>query len=743
MFEDEYKKANNRLHRSAEADAKVLDAIKSAGASACRTHRSFSKGAMAAVAAVLCVLIIAPAVIGITNLALNQKSSRSNNGSKGIIALVFAGKSFESSSGSVTAADYADVYDRLNKNMSPYIGSYIFGGFLADYAMVSDGDFYYEAAQAPTSADSASPNTDHSDTNVQVEGVDEADIIKTDGEHIFVLNSKGVTILKAAGAQTEQLSFISAEDMPTHHEDAYTCFVSMYINGGKLIVIATERVAGSFYDIPESIIDEAVEVYRYRYYGWRGGSYVTTVYVYSVENASEPKLLNTLCMDGSYKDSRLTDGKLYLITNYWPGGMIVYDAPCTYIPCMFNDKGDCILTSAEDIYVTDNSNDSESYTYIGALDLNSTESFSGTLAILGNINTVYCSKDNLYLASFEYKSEETDIRFINNDKTGEPEIVENGGKSGKLYTNTEYTGVYKIRLGSQPVLESNCRIEGRLLNQFSMDEHNGYLRVVADRDTYCYIESGFGDGDYADYVGYSYTSNTVDDNALYVLDSNLKTVGMIEDIGVNEHVKSVRFMGDVGYVVTFRQTDPLFSIDLSDPAHPSIIGELHIPGFSEYLHSWNGDLLFGIGQMADEHTGGTEGLKLTMFDVSDNSDVKQLYSHKVNNVEYSAAEYNHKLILVSPERGIIGFPAMSYDKSYSCNFGYCVYTFDESKGFTERAYIKLDSSYDYLYADMTGMYIGDYFYIILPDGDNESSQVRIFVVDLNTFEVVDTPVFNN
>ena len=742
MFEDEYKNANDRLHHDRGLDEKILNAMNEAPAARSGGFKklSRSKGFIAAAAAVLCVLFVAPAIFGIAKLASSHRNAEvpsagevSAFGSNHIITLKPDAKP---QNASALADDYSEVYAKLSSSLTPYDGDpssfwddlrdifYFNGGYYKD-DLVYEAAPMPEAADAPTYGDGDSLNTSgnyHSNTNTQVEGVDEADIIKTDGRYIYVLNNKGVSILTADGADSVLVARINAEDMPRHHEDSTVGFYEMYLAGDKLVVIGDEYLRNkNFYDIPEGVDGE--DAYYYGAYMWYFGSSVTDVLVYDISNVNEPALESSLCLDGYYKDSRVTDGRLYVITNYSPFGLICENEPCTYVPCKYDGEGNCILTPADDIRIIESDDDEQSYIYVAALELDNSADFSGTLAILGRVDTVYCSTGNLYLTSSgtDYVTEEIRFDFVD----GVPVRSENGSEKGTYENWSEYTDIMRIKLGSSPVLATVGRVDGTLINQFAMDEYNGYLRVVTDIESWANVVQEF-DNDYS-----CYSLNSVDNNGLFVLDMNLNVVGSIEDIGVGEHVKSVRFMGGIGYVVTFRQTDPLFSIDLTDPASPKVLGELHIPGFSEYLHSWNGDMLFGLGQMADEYTGGTTGLKLSMFDVSDPSDVRELYCCMPKDVHYSTAEYNHKAILVAPDRGIIGFPAG--------DTGYLIYSFDPETGFTQSANIRLgaNSEYELYDYDMRGLYAGDYYYVISADSG------RMAVIDLNSFSVVGTVRFTD
>ena len=167
-----------------------------------------------------------------------------------------------------------------------------------------------------------------------------------------------------------------------------------------------------------------------------------------------------------------------------------------------------------------------------------------------------------------------------------------------------------------------------------------------------------------------------DDNSVYVLDKNLEVIGSIEGLAEDERVYSARFMGDTGYFVTFRQMDPLFSVDLSDPKKPKILGALKIPGFSEYLHFYGEDRLLGIGMNVDEKAQSTDGVKLTMFDISDKADVKEADTYVLGNVYSTDVSYDYKAALVDQERNLIGFAGYTQGGQH-----YYLFSYDDSSGF--------------------------------------------------------------
>ena len=211
---------------------------------------------------------------------------------------------------------------------------------------------------------------------------------------------------------------------------------------------------------------------------------------------------------------------------------------------------------------------------------------------------------------------------------------------GKSETENIQTSIRKIAYDKGTLdAVGQTKIDGVLNDSFSIDEYNGYLRIAAtvipsDYNNRImpvpYVEEGGSDVIVEDEVAVDNAS--IETNALYVLDENLEMTGSIQNLAKEETIHSARFMGDIGYFVTFKQIDPLFSVDLSDPSNPKIIGELKIPGFSDYLHPYGDGKLLGIGLSVDEEGMTTEGVKLSMFDISDPANVKEMSTYVLENV---------------------------------------------------------------------------------------------------------------
>ena len=248
-----------------------------------------------------------------------------------------------------------------------------------------------------------------------------------------------------------------------------------------------------------------------------------------------------------------------------------------------------------------------------------------------------------------------------------------------------------------------------------MDEYEDMLRIVTTENKYDYKVYTDEKHGFENYVG---SDGNKDTNGLYILDGALGIIGSIDGLAETEQVRSVRFDESFVYFCTFRQVDPLFAVDLSDPADPKILSELKISGFSEYLHPWSEDLLLGLGNEADTETGAVSGLKLVMFDISDKSDVNARHTLVLSDAGYSEALYDHKAILAAPDKGLIGF---------SCDNSYRFFVYDSESGFSPAATVDLGDEWSY---GARGLYVGGFAYVLSDSG--------MKVLDLESFDVVKT-----
>ncbi|MBQ3405550.1 MAG: beta-propeller domain-containing protein, partial [Oscillospiraceae bacterium] len=623
-----------------------------------------------------------PGVVSSDSAAVDTVDAEAGNGSQQAEELI----TDEQAQATALAANYDQVYEAIDSSRSRSSSMMAYGYATEDVAEAEEAEADGAApAEAPAAdvamnasakgnsaaqADTGSTvmtgeeglgsgSDDYSGTNVQVKGIDEGDIVKTDGKYIYSITDTNLYVYKADGENSESLSITTvgsekdSDEAPEgsgyrwYNEGSYKYPFEMYISGDKLVILSNFS--------------------QWLYYEMNDDEYHSEntqhmcIDIYDVSDPASPRLSKALGQDGWCLTSRLMDGKLYVISNYYVSGEIDKDEPVTFVPRNYEDDKIAAVDCAS-ILLPGEIKDT-SYTVINSYDLSS-ESLADSLSVLGGGSTVYMNYDNLYIASMSNKQE-----------TSEP--YTDGIYSVVDYSYSSTTDIMRFGFKDGIELKAEAQLPGYLDSQFSMDEYDGHLRLVTTTSNSSYSiytdkEKGFTnyvDGDSGSY------------NCLYVLDMDLNTVGSIENLAQDEYIYSARFDGEVGYFVTFRTTDPLFAVDLKDPANPTILSELKLPGFSDYLHVWDKGLLFGLGKEADEETGRTGNLKLSMFDTSDPRAVTELHCLPIDSY-YSEALYNHKAMLIAPERNLIGF---------CCDDGrYYFFGYDRGDGFRELAVVDFD-----------------------------------------------------
>ena len=325
-----------------------------------------------------------------------------------------------------------------------------------------------------------------------------------------------------------------------------------------------------------------------------------------------------------------------------------------------------------------------------AVDLRNPTEFTDTTGIVSGADMYYVSGEHIYVADM------------------------NGAELQEGWSANS-TSILKFSYGDGKfALQAKGEVKGQLDSSFSMDEYKEHLRVVST--VWEYKKEYITDDRTGEGLGYEITDER-QTNALYVLDESLELVGKIEGLAENEQIYSARFMGDVGYFVTFRQTDPLFTVDLSDPKNPKILSELKISGFSEYLHIYGEDRLLGIGMEADEETGAQQGMKLSMFDTSDKTDVEEITKLHLEDYDYSEALYNHRAVMISTGKNFFGFEAEGFrNREYQRH--YLVYSYENDE-FVQK--LKIDTKdADGGYYTSRGTFIGDVFYLLSENGSVRS-----------------------
>lgn len=438
-------------------------------------------------------------------------------------------------------------------------------------------------------------------TNTQVENVDEADIIKNDGKYLYILSGGVYNYGKRAVTVVDAGNMKVASKIEVDEEDFYYNIQEMYVHGDRLVLVANEYEKKEVKDENED--GKVAYDAAYPYYGSQGQ---VVSFLYDITDRKNPIFVRKVSQDGSrYISSRMIDGVLYTLSSYVVRGDSENEVKNNAVPEVDGEHINC-----DCIYVYDY--DSKSYTVLSAYDTKINGGEVNSLSVLGGGDEVYCSGDALYVARTNYDDEKGN-----------------------------YSDIYAFSLnGTEIAYKASGTVKGNFLNQFSFDEYEGNLRVAT---TY-----------------YSY-KHDVDVSSIYVLNKNLELIGSLEDIAYDEQVKSVRFMGDTGFIVTFRNTDPLFTLDLSDPTAPKVVGEVKLPGFSSYLHPVGDGLVVGLGYDGDEENADFNTVKVSLFDVSDMKNPKEVDTFVLKDVS-SAALYNHKAFIYYPEEKLIGFPVEHYDQ---------------------------------------------------------------------------------
>ncbi len=573
-----------------------------------------------------------------------------------------------------------------------------------DYLMVDDA-IAMEAPPPKVMAAASSRVT--SDTNTQVSGVDEADFVETDGRYIYVARGGGLTIFDTA----DQLSSVSELALSGN-------VVGEFLSGDRLTVITQSGYGGGWYGGISPLVRVADFAGSFAPGRWNPQ---TTVTVFDVSDRSAPSIASQTTLDGNFRDARAVNGTVYVVLEnsfnlpeplytdapaisdetevvitdpveeeplvvdavsekdngessdaisfivgrpvrwgWWNPTIIAnrtYESFDDYVarvgdqltnlslPHAYSVGADGSttdlgpLTSAENI-VRPHSDNQQSLLTVVSIDAANASADSGVASSAGLMtsygSTVYMTHDALYVATTEYHYDQ-------------------------LGSSTD-TRIDRFSVDGTNVTWQACGVvPGTLLNQFAMDEQRGYLHVATHTWAQHWVPSDSPDftneaGAWAN--GHYVTQN---ENGVYVLDmegDTLDEVGSVTGLAPGEQLYAARFIGDMAYLVTFLQTDPLFAIDLSDPANPTLQGELVIPGFSNYLQSVGEGLLLGIGQEREAGTWHSR-LHVSLFDVADGTNLTQIARQFLDeSAQWSSsdAQYDHHALLYSAEDGLLVLP---------------------------------------------------------------------------------------
>ncbi len=678
-FKDAYRQKNESIH----VRETLLDEIKLAKENAERQKKSARRPWLIAIptaAAAVAVAASLVVLIGLRGTKTGSDSKSAEAPSLGTFApgpgMLMESAYFEGTDGIKTVASYDELAEIMASRASK--SSYTDSGLTISWvngvaseeapvpaaepnSMTEAVTFPIETDNVKTGSLSAEGGASYSGTNNQVAGVDEADIVKTDGKWIYALNQSDnkVYILSAEGKDSKIVGTIKLQQTPEN---------ATYWRYYQEMILANDRLylLGSYNDWSKET-DGMSEQYA-------------IAAVYDISDRTAPKEISTLKQQGSYRTARLIGDLLLIVSDYRIWYLYAKDeSPIVYAPRV-TVNGTEEKLKPDQIYVNPESKENgfTVVTTINALDGTEYDSYK---AVLGGCDTVYCNGTDLLIASQEWESKQSEEQT---NSEGKHFVTIVSGTSTNLFRFTLTDG--KIEAAA------SAKVDGALLNQFSMDAYNGYFRIVVTMSKS--EETIWTDG----IDTYEWKSSS--DCELFVLDDDLNVVGKLDQLAKDERVQSVRFMGDTAYFVTFRQVDPLFAVDLSDPHNPAVLSKLKIPGFSAYLHPFGEGKLLGIGYDADEEHGWTENVKLSMFDISDPSNVTEAFKLSVKDAQYTSVQYNHKIVFVDVASGTVAFP--SDDK-------YLVFRADDN-GFRQIGEIKVDDLY--WFGDARGLFVDDAFYVI-------------------------------
>ena len=546
---------------------------------------------------------------------------------------------------------------------------------------------------------SVGTNKNYSTTNIQVENVDEADVTKTDGEYIYSLSQDKIIITDVKDIQNAEI--VSSFTMKNN-----AIVQELILFNNKLVAIGkTDTKNKANFGITYSYY-RAVET--------------TNIEIFDISDKASPKSIKMLEINEPYFTCRCINGNLYILST----GRLYKDS---------NDK--IVTTYTEDNIIKNISFDNMYYmndikcssqTIITGIDLDNLNENIDIKSYFIDLDNAYVSENNIYISDQSYEWD-----------TSIPPIKSLFGLKGifgafdEKYYDYEYgekTVIYKFDMnGTNINYMGKAEEDGKIVNQFSMDEYKDYLRVVTYDD---------------------------DGTRINIYDNNMKKVGTSANLAKGEKMYSSRFIGEKAYLVTYKTVDPLFVVDLSDVKNPKVLGELKIPGYSTYLHPYDENHIIGIGMETKEvvqrdldgkvirTTAKIVGMKMALFDVTDVSSPKQISSvHIGDSMTTSAILTNHKALLFSKDKNILAIPVNNYSndfeisndidnidsaikayKSKSTNYiaeGYEVYNIDLENGFKKKGTIthKLDNenkaySYKTLTHLLRGMYIDDNLYTI-------------------------------
>jgi inhibitor of cysteine peptidase len=583
-------------------------------------------------------------------------------------------------------------------------------------------------------------NNDFSGTNIQVAGVDEADFLKTDGKYAYLISGSRLTIVDAYPPENAKIVSKAVLDIPEGQG-----LQNMFLSGDRLAIFYQGYSDRTI--IPEYTY-APVNVYEAK----------THVLVIDISDRENPKVLKNYEVGGQYSNSRMLGTKIFLLTS----SGVDHDNPV--VPSVQETSK---VVASPDVYYFDNPEESYTFNTVTAIDLEAIGDTDKALLsktfMIGPGSTVYVSENNIYIAyqqnlPYDHLQASNSERFFKVIVPLLPANVQNQIKSieqdqsldatqkwnnvsallrdtynnlskseqAELFSKVqrgvaEYdsmiakqsqkTILHKISISGDTMVNyvAKGEVPGRLLNQFSMDEHNGKFRIATTSE-------------------YSTPQRFVMNNNVYTLDSQMNIVGKLEGIAPDESIYSALFIGDRLYLVTFQRIDPFFVIDLSKD-QPEVLGKLKLPGFSNYLHPYDKDHIIGIGKETSDNGAQILGVKMALFDVSDENNPMAVDTYLIGGLQTESEALNdHKAFLFDKEKNILVIPIFS-PETYSLSGGskgtgphieprmwngFFAFGINSEKQFELKGLVEHEASNHYGSQGSRSFYINDTLYTITP-----------------------------
>lgn len=565
---------------------------------------------------VLAILLIFITVIGCVIYKIDSKTQLKSIKSKSQLSKIYKGESTNSFNGLLYVLGMPTSLFSSAYTSSSGIAK---GTISSAQSSIKDG-LTIDAARNSADAEStkSSSSNDYSTTNIQVENVDEADIIKNDGKYLYSLSDNDVII-----TNSEDPENISVASKITVSQGTP---VDLMIYNNKLVIIS----------------DYYISANSYRYNNTNN----TIVDVYDIQDKTTPKRVKTYTLYEPYYTSRCINNKLYVISS---GKLRKDDNNKDDIATYYYEDNNKIDIKLKDIkYLKDIKTNNQ--TLISTLDLDNPTENINLQSYLIDISNAYVSQNNIYLLnqSYKYSNDYTPLSAI----FGFKGILGLSDYSSSSSDSDTSTTIYKFNILDNGSIKYSAKAKetGKTINQFSLDEYNGNLRVAL------------------------YNTNG---SKVVVFNDNLEKIGQTSYLAKGENMYSSRFFGNKAYLVTYRTVDPLYVIDLSEPTTPKVLGELKIPGYSTYLHPYDENHIIGIGMETKETVNRNSfgrvtftssrivGMKMALFDVTDPNNPTQISSTVIGDSRTSSAILtNHKALLFSKEKELLAIPVNNYAEDF-------------------------------------------------------------------------------